>query len=102
MLPLFACSIIAGFVAVYVWRRRGTASGADGLAIDSEGRVYVASNGGVEVFTEKGDYLGTIPFSRKPQNLAFAGPDKRTLYVVGRGAAYKVELLAQGFQGRAK
>ena len=80
----------------------GTASGADGLAIDSEGRVYVGSNGGVEVFTEKGEYLGTIPFSRKPQNLAFAGPDKRTLYVVGRGAAYKVELLAQGFQGRAK
>jgi gluconolactonase len=80
----------------------GTASGADGLAVDSEGRVYVASNGGVEVFTEQGEYLGTIPFSRRPQNLAFAGPDKKTLYVVGRGAAYKVELLAHGYQGRAK
>jgi gluconolactonase len=80
----------------------GTASGADGLAVDSEGRVYVASNGGVEVFTEKGQYLGTIPFSRKPQNLAFAGPDKKTLYVVGRGAAYKVDMLAQGYRGRSK
>lgn len=80
----------------------GTASGADGLAVDSEGRVYVGSNGGVEVFTEQGQYLGTIPFSRKPQNLAFAGPDKKTLYVVGRGAAYKAEMLAQGYRGRAK
>jgi len=40
--------------------------------------------------------------SRSPQNLAFAGPDKKTLYIVGRGAAYKVQMLAQGFQGRAK
>lgn len=79
-----------------------TASGADGLAVDSEGRVYVASNGGVEVFTEQGQYLGVIPFSRRPQNLAFAGPDKKTLYVVGRAAAYKVEMQAQGYQGRAK
>jgi gluconolactonase len=80
----------------------GTASGADGLAIDSQGRVYVATNGGVEVFSETGQHLGTIPFSRKPQNLAFAGPEKRTLYVVGRGTAFKVDMLAQGFMGRAK
>ena len=80
----------------------GTASGADGLAIDSQGRVYAATNGGVEVFSEVGQHLGTIPFSRKAQNLAFAGPDKKTLYVVGRGTAFKVDMLAQGFMGRAK
>ena len=34
--------------------------------------------------------------------IAFAGPNKKTLYIVGRGAAYKVQLLAQGFSGRAK
>ena len=80
----------------------GTASGADGLAVDSQGRVYAATNGGVEVFSEVGQHLGTIPFSRKAQNLAFAGPDKKTLYVVGRGTAFKVDMLAQGFMGRAK
>jgi gluconolactonase len=78
------------------------ASGADGLAIDSEGRLYVATTVGVQVFSADGARLGTIPVSRAPQNIAFAGPDKRTLYIVGRGAAYKVALLARGFADRAK
>jgi gluconolactonase len=80
----------------------GVASGADGLAIDSEGRLYVATSSGVQVLSTQGQLLGTIPLSRAPQNLAFAGADKKTLYVVGRGAAYKVQMLSQGFKGRAK
>jgi gluconolactonase len=31
-----------------------------------------------------------------------AGPDKKTLYVVGRGAAFKIQMLTAGFKGRAK
>jgi gluconolactonase len=77
-------------------------SGADGLALDDEGRLYVASNAGVEVFAAKGEVLGVIPIPKKPQNLAFAGPGKKTLYVVGRGAAYKIPLLAPGISSRAK
>ena len=46
--------------------------------------------------------LGVIPLPGPPQNLAFAGPDKKTLYVVGRGNAYKIQMEAQGFTGRAK
>ncbi|UOA10114.1 SMP-30/gluconolactonase/LRE family protein [Methylobacter sp. S3L5C] len=77
-------------------------SGADGLAIDDEDRLYVASNSGIEVFSAKGEALGIIILPKKPQNIAFAGTDKKTLYAVGRGAAYKIPLLAQGFKGRAK
>ncbi|MCE3251693.1 MAG: gluconolactonase, partial [Cellvibrio sp.] len=77
-------------------------SGADGLAIDAEGRLYVTSNAGVDVFDEQGKFLGGIPVPHKPQNVAFAGKDKKTLYIVGRGAAYKVAVLTPGFAGRAK
>jgi len=77
-------------------------SGGDGLAIDSEGRVYTCTVIGIQVFSPEGRHLGTIALSRPPQNMAFAGPDKKTLYVVGRGAAYKIQMLAQGFLGRAK
>ncbi len=80
----------------------GFNSGADGLAIDNDGRVYVVSLGGVHVFSPKGDLLGTIPLSLPGQNIAFAGADKKTLYIVGRGAAFKVRLLTAGFMGRAK
>lgn len=77
-------------------------SGADGLAIDNDGRVYACTTAGVEVFDVKGTHLGTIPLSRAPQNIAFAGPEKKTLYVVGRGSAFKVDLLTPGYKGRAK
>jgi gluconolactonase len=77
-------------------------SGADGLAVDEKGRLFVASNAGIEVFDAKGKELGIIPLPNKPQNLAFAGKDKKTLYVVGRGAAYKIPLKTAGFTGRAK
>ena len=80
----------------------GISSGADGLAVDANGRLYVASNIGIQVFNSKGEALGVIALPKQPQNLAFAGPDKKTLYVVGRGAAYKIPLLAAGYGGRAK
>ena len=86
------------------WRKTDTGgtSGADGLAVDEQGRVYVASNTGVQVFSNKGDALGTIALPKQPQNLAFAGDDKKTLYVVGRGAAYRIAVQTPGFEGRAK
>jgi gluconolactonase len=86
------------------WKNEENAwsSGADGLAIDDNDRLYVASNSGIEVFDAKGDALGVIALPKKPQNIAFAGTDKKTLYAVGRGAAYRIPLLAQGFKGRAK
>jgi gluconolactonase len=62
----------------------------------------VATAIGVQVFGSQGQHLGTIPLSRAPQNLAFAGKDKKTLYVVGRGVAFQVQMIAQGFTGRAK
>jgi len=77
-------------------------SGADGLAIDAAGNLYVASSAGVQVFDEKGAALGVIPLPKSPQNLAFAGKDRKTLYVVGRGTAYRVETVAQGYKGRVK
>ncbi len=75
---------------------------ADGLAVDKEGRVYNAGCNGIQVYSPQGKHLGTIPTARQIQNLAFAGPDKKTLYLVGRGGAWKVETLTQGYSGRAK
>jgi gluconolactonase len=95
-------------------------STGDGTAVDSEGRLYVSSNPGVQVFDKTGKYLGVIPTPRDIISVAFAGPDKMTLYVVGSGAddengqpirqgpqqtaatIYKLPVFAQGLKGRAK
>lgn len=81
-------------------------SGGDGLATDTQGRLYSAVGGvqGIRVFSPDGKDLGTIPVGVAPQSVGFAGPGKRTLYIVGRGALYKTqsEMLSQGIQTRAK
>jgi gluconolactonase len=81
---------------------RGFNSHADGIAVDSEARVYVGTLQGVQVFDAKGKHLGLIPVSQRPQNLAFAGADKKTLYIAGQGAMYRLQMLSQGYKGRAK
>jgi len=83
----------------------GVPTFADGMTIDNDGRLYVATGGGVEVLSEQGRHLGTIPVRCPPadcQNLAFGGPDKRTLFVAGAGSLYRVQTIARGFTGRAK
>lgn len=96
--------------------------GGDGSTIDSEGRLYVTTPAGVQVFGPDGKALGIIQTPRNVISVAFAGPDKKTLYIVGAGALgpdgkefippggvrndektiFKIQMIAQGFKGRAK
>lgn len=83
----------------------GVPTFGDGMTIDNDGRLYVATGGGIEVLSETGAHLGTIPVRCPPadcQNLAFGGPDKQTLYVAGAGSLYRIPMVARGFSGRAK
>jgi gluconolactonase len=78
------------------------ASGADGIAVDEKGRVFVATALGVQVFTDGGEALGVIAMPRQPQNLAFAGKDRSTLYVVGRGSVYSIATQTRGRDAAGK
>ena len=76
--------------------KSGQESGADGMAIDSDDRIYVTTASGIQVFDRKGEYIGTIKVPRQPANCAFAGPGKRTLYITAREGLYKLTMLSQG------
>jgi len=76
--------------------KAGEDSGADGMAIDSQDRIYVTSSTGLQVFDRKGQYLGTIKIPRQPANLAFGGIDKKTLYITAREGLYRLKMLSQG------
>ena len=83
----------------------GIKSYADGMAVDNDDRLYIATGGGVEVLNAQGGHLGIIPVRCLPrdcQNLAFSGPNKQTLYIAGAGSLYKVEMIARGLTTRAK
>jgi gluconolactonase len=73
--------------------------GADGLAVDCAGNVYVAQNagGGVAVVSAAGAPLGTISgLPRSVTNAAFGGPDRRRLYITTSSALYALELQVAG------
>jgi sugar lactone lactonase YvrE len=75
-------------------------SGADGMTIDSEGRIYCTSHLGLQVFDAKGQLLGIID---KPQkawlaNAVFAGPRLDTLYVTSMSRVYKRKMNARGIR----
>ena len=76
--------------------KAGAESGADGMAIDRQDRVYITSSTGLQVFDRKGQYLGTIKIPRQPANVAFAGPGKKTLYITAREGLYRLTMLSQG------
>lgn len=76
--------------------KAGEDSGGDGMAIDRDGRVYVTTVTGVQMFDRAGEYLGNIPVPRKPTNVAFSGPGKGTLYITAREGLYRIRMLARG------
>ena len=80
----------------------GKESGADGMGIDRQDRIYVTSSTGLQVFDRKGQYLGTIKIPRQPANLAFGGSDKKTLYITAREGLYRLKMLSQGPQRLGK
>lgn len=71
-------------------------SGADGSCIDRDDRAYITTASGVQVFDRNGQYLGTIRAARQAANCAFAGPDKKTLYLTAREGLYRLRTIAQG------
>jgi gluconolactonase len=77
-------------------------SGADGMAVDSKGRLYVTSDIGVQVISPRGQNLGTIQVPTKARNVAFGGPRRQTLYITAAAELYRVALMSEGPSGRAK
>jgi len=77
-------------------------SGADGIAVDAKGRLFVATTVGVQVISPEGKTLGTIVLPKTPQNLAFGGLNRSALYVVGRGAVYRIATQTSGVDRAGK
>ena len=74
----------------------GEDSGGDGMAIDRDGRIFVTSVTGIQIFDPAGNYLGNVPVPRKSTNVAFSGPDKSVLYITAREGVYKIQTLTRG------
>jgi gluconolactonase len=68
----------------------------DGMKVDIEGHVYCTGPGGTWVFAPDGARLGIIRTPEVPANLAFGGPDLRTLFFTARTSVYTLRVRVPG------
>ena len=90
----------------------GKGRGGDGMRLDVKGNLWIAAGiltprgpgettavpPGVYVITPQGQLLGRIPIPEDViTNLAFGGPDRKTLYITAGKTLYKVPVNVQGY-----
>ncbi len=90
----------------------GKGRGGDGMRLDERGNLWVAGGinlprtsgettdvpAGVYVISPDGKLLGRIPIPEDvTTNLAFGGPDRKTLYVVSGKGVYKIPVGVAGY-----
>lgn len=68
----------------------------DGMKVDAAGRVFCTGPGGTWVFAPDGEQLGIIRTPEVPANLAFGGPDLRTLFFTARTSIYSLRVKTPG------
>jgi gluconolactonase len=73
--------------------------GSDGMTIDSEGNVYLATRV-VAVYNKNGLKIDSIEVPEQPANLTFGGSDNQTLFVTARTSLYAVRMRVRGAQRR--
>lgn len=69
--------------------------GVDGIRVDVKGNIYGASRN-VDVYSPKGELIGSIKLPQNCRNLAFGDADFKTLYITGRDTLFRVRLETPG------
>ena len=100
---LYAADYGASKVYRYTVNANGTLSGktlfasvqCDGMTIDSEGNVYMASDA-VVIFSPAGNQIGRIELPESPTNMTFGGADRMTLFITAHTTIYTVRMAVSG------
>ncbi|HUN43972.1 MAG TPA: SMP-30/gluconolactonase/LRE family protein [Acetobacteraceae bacterium] len=85
----------------------GTNGVPDGMKVDAAGRVFCTGTGGVWVFEPDGTQIGIIETPEVCANIAFGGPDLRTLLLTASTSVYTLRVRTPGipsaaFRGRGR
>ena len=74
----------------------GTNGVPDGMKVDQAGRVFCTGTGGVWVFAPDGAKIGIIEMPEVCANVAFGGPDLRTLFLTASTSVYTLRVKTPG------
>lgn len=89
--------LIAGrrLASITPWKS-GVSGRPAGLALDKDGRIYLAGPGGIWVMDQNGGRLGVIATSETPTACTFGDSDGKTLYLTAQGSIYRIRLKVAG------
>lgn len=70
----------------------------DGMAVDCQGNIYVTEHitRKLRVFTPAGEQIAQASVDANLTNVAFGGPEGKTLFMTGAGSLWKIELAITG------
>ena len=86
------------FLTPEVTERKGRTSAADGMTIDENGGIYVATYMGVQIFGPKGEFRGIIATPTYPVSCCFGGDDMKTLFIVSYDKIYRIRTSVKGLK----
>lgn len=73
-----------------------TALNPDGIAVDVNGNLYVATNIGVQAFAPDGTEWGALAIPEAATGVGFGDPDRRALYVTSATTLYRIPMQVTG------
>ena len=78
--------------------------GGDGLTVDANGNLYITVPAikSIQVIDANGKTLGILTLPNTPTNCAFAGADRKTLYVTTAKVVYALPMQVQGHDSRIR
>ncbi|MEI9944328.1 MAG: SMP-30/gluconolactonase/LRE family protein [Chitinophagaceae bacterium] len=85
------------FLPGNVLDRKGRSSSADGMAIDKQGNIYIGTYYGIQIFNNKGEFVGMINLPSFPVSLCFGDSDMKTLYIVSYTKVFKIKTNMEGY-----
>ncbi len=68
----------------------------DGMTVDSNGNLYTTGPGGVWIYSSGGKKLDRLKVPPRATNVAFGGPDRKTLYITAAQNVFRVKLNTVG------
>lgn len=100
---LYVADDAAGRTWVYTRQRDGSlinkrlfaSQGADGMTMDERGNVYLTGQD-ISIYDPDGNQIGSIAVPEAPANLAFGGPEGKTLFITARTSLYAVKMTVTG------
>ena len=70
---------------------------ADGMKVDSQGRIYACGPGGIHVFAPDATCLGLILMPEHTANFAWGDDDLCSLYITASTSLYRLRLKVSGW-----